>query len=356
MTDQNNGPLRRKIQELANQCRKLRALFQERGLGEENTKASLIEPMLEALGWAIRDPDEVFREFRPVPKDNPVDYSLRLMRKPRLLIEAKGLGEDLADRRWISQILGYATMAGAEWCVLTDGDEYRLYNAAATVDADGKLFRQVKLTESSEEEALRVLRLISRSNMEDNLLSILWNAHFVDRRVKDALRSMFDHLHPKLVKLLRKQLPDLAPKVIADSIRRLHISIESLSSPYELPPRAARGSGKGRGEKKGRKGKRSVSVTLADLLAGGYLRAPLPLFRKYKGGRLEATLLTDGKVEFQGTIYDSGSTAAEYARGTVTGRRMNTNGWTFWQYQDDKGNPLCLDDARQRFIKAKSGQ
>ncbi len=44
----------------------------------------------------------------------------------RLFVEAKDLGKDLSDRKWISQILGYATVVGAEWCVLTNGDEYRI--------------------------------------------------------------------------------------------------------------------------------------------------------------------------------------------------------------------------------------
>jgi hypothetical protein len=52
------------------------------------TSSSLIEPVLEALGWDVRDPDEVFREFKPTPKDNPVDYALLLLRKPRQLVEA----------------------------------------------------------------------------------------------------------------------------------------------------------------------------------------------------------------------------------------------------------------------------
>jgi hypothetical protein len=96
-----------------------------------------------------------------------------------------------------------------------------------------------------------------------------------------------------------------------------------------------------------------LGVTLADLLAAGYLTAPLALFRQYKGRRMQATLLPDNKVEFEGKIYDSCSTAAEVARSTVTGRRMNTNGWMFWQYEGGQGQPLCLDDARQRFRKAK---
>src|SRR5688572_33489451 len=90
--------------------------FRDRRLGEQNTKASLIEPILEALGWDIRDPDEVHREFRPISKDSPVDYALKLIRKPRLFLEAKGLGEDLSDRKWVTQVLGYAVVAGVEWC------------------------------------------------------------------------------------------------------------------------------------------------------------------------------------------------------------------------------------------------
>lgn len=119
--------------------------FRDRPLGEQNTKASLIEPILEALGWDTRDPDEVHREFRPTSKDSPVDYSLKLLREMKLLVEAKGLGEDLTDRKWVGQILGYAAVAGVEWRVLTDGDVYRFYNVTAAVDADEKLFFRIRL-------------------------------------------------------------------------------------------------------------------------------------------------------------------------------------------------------------------
>lgn len=170
--------------------------FQDRALGEQNTKASLIEPILEALGWDIRDPDEVHREFKPTSKDCPVDYALAILRKPRLFVEAKGLGESLTDRKWVAQVLGYATVAGVEWCVLTDGDDYRLYNATAPVDAEEKLFCQIRLSASTEDAAVNTLELISRSNMEENLIDVLWSAHFVDRRVKEVLRRMVESTEP----------------------------------------------------------------------------------------------------------------------------------------------------------------
>jgi predicted type IV restriction endonuclease len=358
MSDQESTRLTETVRALADKARRYRDQYRERGLGEANTKASLIEPVLEALGWDIRDPDEVYREFRPNPKDNPVDYCLRFVRTTRLLIEAKGLGEDLSDRRWVAQVLGYATMAGAEWCVLTDGDEYRLYNAAATVDADGKLFCRIKLTDGRLEEAVHVLGLISRGNMEQNILRVLWDAHFVDRRVKGLLRELLaDPPDRKLVLLIRKRIPDLSPKEISESIRRLDIRVESPEAPYEPGQRPKASLAKQRVKKAGdrRRRKRSeFGVLLADVIAAGLLSPPVQLFRKYRGQRVESTLLPDGKIDYQGTVYDSCSTAAEVARQVVVGRRMNTNGWDFWQYLDQDGKRRTLAHARQRLLEAKS--
>jgi len=134
--------------EVLNEIRSKIAKFRDRGLGEQNTKASMIEPVLEALGWDVLDPDEVHREFKANSKDCPVDYALKLFRKPQLFVEAKGLGENLSDRKWIAQVLGYATVAGVEWCVLTDGNHYRFFNATAAVDAEEKLFREVRISEA----------------------------------------------------------------------------------------------------------------------------------------------------------------------------------------------------------------
>ncbi len=45
------------------------------------------------MGWDVRDPDVVHREFKTTSQDKPVDYALCLVRQPRLLVEAKGLGK-----------------------------------------------------------------------------------------------------------------------------------------------------------------------------------------------------------------------------------------------------------------------
>jgi hypothetical protein len=357
MTEQQNAKLREVIASTIAKVRK----YQDRGLGEQNTKASLIEPVIEALGWDIRDPDEVHREFKPTSRDCPVDYALKLLRKPRLFVEAKGLGEVLSDRKWIAQVLGYAIVAGVEWCVLSDGNEYRFYNATAPVDAEEKLFCSIKLSDGDVE---KTLSLISRSNMEENLIDVLWNAHFVDRRVKLALQQMFATSDRGLIRLIRKMTPNLEPKEIGESLCRLDLRVESLSPMPESGQRRPAAASKPREtqrrprptpeSKRAQQTKTFVGVALKDVIAAGVLKTPLKLNVHYKGHDLEADLLPDGTVNFQGKNYPTPSAGAEVARSTITGRRMSTNGWIFWKYRDDRGKLVLLDDARQRYLKRKA--
>jgi hypothetical protein len=218
-----NPKLRERIQTIVSRILKAR----DRRINEQNTKATLIEPVLAALGWDTGDLDEVHREYHGKSVDNPVDYALKIMRTPRLFLEAKGLGEDLSDRKWVTQVLGYAVVAGVEWCVLTDGDEWRFYNSTATVDADEKLFRRVRLSDGRFDEAVETLAPLARDNIEGNLLEPLWAIHFVDRQVKQALLGMFESQDKGLVRLIHRKVPKLQPKQITESLRRLDVRIDS---------------------------------------------------------------------------------------------------------------------------------
>jgi predicted type IV restriction endonuclease len=351
MSDQKSDNLQATIREVVEKIGR----FQDRNLGEENTKATLIEPVLEALGWDIRDPDEVHREFKPTSQDKPVDYCLSLLRKPRLLVEAKGLGETLSDRKWVGQMLGYAAVAGVEWCVLTDGNEYRFYNATVPLDAEEKLFFRIRLSDLPVQEAAERLRLISRSNMEENILEVLWAAHYVDRRVRQALQDMFLTRDRGLIRLIRRKVSKLTAREIDESLRRLDVHIEPPTSvPESTPPAHALAlPPRKKALKKPSDAKAYFGVRLSDLISAGLLSPPVKLFRRYKGKVLEATLLPDGIVEFGQKRYRTCSTAAEVARSTITGHKMNTNGWKFWQFVDANGKTTLLVDVRTEFLKRK---
>ena len=344
-----NPKLRPLLQALAPRIHKDR----DRRIGEQNTKAALIEPILEVLGWNIRDWDEVHREYRSKSVDSPVDYALKIMRTPRLFLEAKGLGEDLADRKWVAQVLGYATVAGVEWCVLTDGDEWRFYNSTAAVDAEEKLFRRVRLSDGNLDEALETLSLLARDNIEGNLLEPLWAAHFVDRRVKQALLEMLESRDKGLVRLIHRKVPKLKPRQVAESLRRLEMQIDSPpvrplagSTPSVPAPQPTVSSRK---VSTGRKPK--AKDGLADLIAAGALKAPLRLLSRYRKQPLEAMLLPTGEVEFQGQRYASPSAAGAAARETITGKDMATNGWDFWRVGGEDEEVRTLGQVRKAFLK-----
>lgn len=336
--------------------------FRERSLNEQNTKSALIEPILEALGWDIGDPDEVFREYKPTSRDCPVDYALALVHDLKLFVEAKGLNGDLTDRRWVTQILSYATVAGVEWCVLTDGDTYRFYNATAAVDAEQKLFFVVRLSDGNEEEAVTTLGLISRDNLGENTLNLLWSAHYVDRRVKDCLKKMVESRDKGLMRLIRKRAPRLQPNEIAQSLRRLEVRIESPNLSLDR----AKSGGKARvprivNEKLSEAARRAATtretqagIKLSDIVAAKAVSTPLRLVRKYRGREFEAKLRSDGKVEFDGEVFDSCSRAAGVARGKVTGQPMSTNGWEFWQFLGSDGRKMTLGDVRQKLLDGRN--
>ena len=106
------------------------------------------------------------------------------------------------------------------------------------------------------------------------------------------------------------------------------------------------------GEASTQQGRRQATgIALTVLADAKLLNPPVRLFRNYKGHAMEASLLPSGEVEFQGKRYPSSSTAAEVARATVTGRKMPTNGWSFWQVQGESGKRQTLGQIRDAYAK-----
>ncbi len=343
------------------------ARYRGQGIGEENTKTVLIEPVLRALGWDVEDLDEVRHEYRRKAGDNPVDYALFLLRTPRLFVEAKALGENLADHKWANQFIGYAGVAGVEWVAVTDGNEWRIYNAHAAVPIEEKLFRRVVIA-SDEPGSADTLALLSKSQLQDNQIEVLWRADFVDRQVRAAVEGLFVSDAPTdFVRLLRKRVPALSAADVRASLARARLTLDypALVNPraggaaaaapvvgpaHPAADEAAADQGGG-GEKTPWR-----HVTLRDLIASGAIRPPLDVETAYKGHHLTARVEADGTVTWNGTAYDSLSMAGAMARKSIVGKLSGrdfppTNGWTFWRFRDADGALAVIDVLRQRHAR-----
>lgn len=347
---------------------------QSRPVGEQNTKAGLVEPILEALGWDIREPDEVCREYRRVPGDNPVDYALLILRTPRLFVEAKGLGADLDDRRWANQTIAYATAAGVEWVVLTNGAEWRIYNAHAPVPIEQKLFRTVSLEEDPG-DVERTLRLIGKDNMGENRIAELWKTNFIDRQVREVLGALFASGEPakEIVSLVRRQVQGVSLHDIRESLGRARAHFEfptvvdepASHAPEPAPPastpREPRRPGSRRVPAELHSGPRRKllsdaerAISLATLMERGLLQPGAVIRSTYGGGHHEAVLLGADRIRYNGEDYPSLSRAGEALKLALRGPNLPTSvratdGWSFWRAIDrDTGRLISLRELRRR--------
>jgi hypothetical protein len=320
-------------------------------INEQNTKATLIQPVLRSLGWDVEDLDDVHMEYKERSADKPVDYALLLLRSPCAFVEAKALGSSLDDRKWANQIMGYASVAGVEWVVLTDGDEYRIYNSHATVPVDQKLFRTIRISDSSTDPAA-TLSLLSKELMRERELNHLWEMHFVDRQVQQALRNLFPsdgEPSDSVIRLLSRNLKLLGPSDIKASLRRIEVQI---SCPLTNEPQRKEKPVEISTKEAPRKREPSTAnpahqISLLHLINVGLIKTPLKLHKTFRGTKLFATVHADGRVEFNGQFFDSCSSAASAARGTVIGGTPATSGWAFWKYDDAEGRSHPLDHLRR---------
>jgi predicted transport protein len=186
---------------------------------EANTKALLIEPLIAALGWDPTDLDSVEREVK-VFEGTFLDYALKLNGTPRLYVEAKGLNENLSDKKFVAQTVNYANNDGVVWCVLTNGLRAAVYKTNEPAAMDRKLLFEVDLADESESvpETARQLALISRDAVEGGELDRFGERVFTDTRVRTALAQIAGDPPKALLDVLGSKLGH--PAVPAESLRR----------------------------------------------------------------------------------------------------------------------------------------
>lgn len=129
---------------------------------ETATRQVLIDPLLLALGWDVSDPAQVALEYSA--GGGRVDYALMSNDTPVAVIEAKRLGTSLEEDE-IMQVLNYANSRGIPYMVLTNGDDWRMYDVFAPQPIEERILMQFSITQTpAHESALQALRMW-RSNL-----------------------------------------------------------------------------------------------------------------------------------------------------------------------------------------------
>lgn len=197
------------------------------GLKEYPTRTIFIDPLLSALGWDVRDPDEVELEY-PTIDGKSVDYAMKINRKPVFLLEAKQLTDPLDDVKSITQVVGYAANDGIEWCVLTNGVRYKVYKASEKASAPDKLLFEVSIHPHdsaglSFEQIAAQLNRLSRDSLAEGVLDKLGSEIFTTGKVRKALDRLFIDAPQPFIRLIRKAIGDnsITPSQVQQALGRI---------------------------------------------------------------------------------------------------------------------------------------
>ncbi|MBC8231949.1 hypothetical protein H8E77_20555 [bacterium] len=172
--------------------------YQGKGvLSEPNTKSNLIEPVLRTLGWNVFDFEEVEKEWK-VFDGTSVDYALKISGTPSIFIEAKALDISLNYPKLIGQTIKYAAMEkDLRWCVLTNGDEYRLYKSDETkLNPENRIVFTVSIGECKDDEKraffIEMIKRLSRDSVESGEFETWASELFIENRIRRIMENPSD--------------------------------------------------------------------------------------------------------------------------------------------------------------------
>jgi hypothetical protein len=337
---------------------------------EQAAKAALIAPLFVMLGYDMSDPRECKPEFkmdfgRGEKASTPVDWAFLINGAFAFFVEAKEAGAKIAH---YSEQLGmyFGKQPGANGVklgILTNGTHWHFFTDLRNENAmDREPFFTWDVLEDDPALAVDILTILQKSKFNRQLIRTFAEGKHRQTILVGVLNRLLEPSNEfvrfaigtgvsesgeaiESGKITEKRIEEWKP-ILA---RAIHEWAKQQTLTMVLKP-----AQEGSQPVTPQTGKPSRGVGLTNLIAARILTPPLKLFRHYKGNMLEATLHSDGAVEFQGQRYETCSAAAEAARMSVTGKRLNTNGWSFWQYQGADGKTLTLADAREQLAKSRS--
>ena len=167
-----------------------------KGRGEEATKQALVLPFLDALGYDVWNPTEVFPEFqadfavKKAGQKEKVDLAVVLDGAPRIFIEVKAVDESLDGHQ--GQLARYFNgVPSVSLGVLTNGVEYRFYTDSENQNLlDVIPFYTFRL--DSKDVSLEVLERFTRSSFSASTIRAYATELAQTTKLTALLCSMFE--------------------------------------------------------------------------------------------------------------------------------------------------------------------
>ena len=196
---------------------------------EEHVRLSLVARVVQALGWDVWNPTEVYTEFKAAKKEDNtrVDVALftRDFEDTAIFIECKGVGAFAADLAAVEkQLRDYNRDHTALFTIITDGRHWRFYFSFTSGEFKDKLFCKLDLQQDALEEVAGHLdTFLRRDNITNHSARQKAEAYLMlgkkERAMQDVLpdaqklvsQPPFPSLPEAMVQLLAAKVLTITP-------------------------------------------------------------------------------------------------------------------------------------------------
>ena len=342
-------------------------------LTEQDTRQGLINVLFRSLGWDLSDFNSVKSEFRHKDYNQPVDYAFfnhEDKERPVLLIEAKSLGSNLNNCKFIKQLCTYLGEMGVQWGLLTDGNKYIMYNSSSGVSFEDQKFLTMQIKTIDTEDGLsideladKMIALLSRRCLENDEIQVAYEAHVINRHIEDALSSLLTEPFNTLASSIKKEFKEDRVKIdpslkitqkqiisylefIKDEEGRIPVETESdgaRSDESVLRNIALSQEGRGHSNVKELASGRVKRITISDLMMSGLVQEGDSWRFEYKGEITWGRITGNGEIEINGKPYPNPSRAGS----TIT--KKSCGGWSAWHYRDSSKKWRNINNLREQY-------
>lgn len=307
-------------------AQELQSRYSSLRLSEADTRSYLIDPVLRILGYA--GVEHLRREVNVPATKESIDYELLVAGEAQAIVEAKAIRQQITDQH-AAQCVQYAAILGVRWCLITNGIEWRLYDAHAKGPLSDKHIASVRLDgdEAAIGRAWGMLSLFARESLER---STPISGLLVERVVIDELGDPQSAAVSALRRAVQSRFGErVAPGAIVAELKRLMSLVESV--PSASPETSSEPADKQKRQGRTRMTRRSSGqrVSLQELVDAGLLPEGAPIEARV-GGISHPARVVGGQIELNGQLYDSPSAASMALREV-----QSYNGWIDWRYHGE---------------------
>lgn len=199
-------------------------------MNEESTKAKLIQPLIELLGWDFYSSEVELEYPMQIGRGNTrADYALQLNGIPVVFIEAKGCDSTLTDSDR-TQLSSYMRQKGVDWGLLTNGNRFEVFKRLTERDRPEEVsLAQFPLENLAEQWS--VMRLLSKELVETGEADTI--AHRIEARkhAVKTLRSNKEDIAEQITQFLTNEVGDtLIQEIESESKEFVDELIDSLGT------------------------------------------------------------------------------------------------------------------------------